>query len=109
MKKISLKKSFILSLLFLSACSIFNTSGSNIENSQGNNPNNNAQVTEAAQVQDNLKTFNAYQNLNDQELAIVQTVADTLHSRTKNGCTGCAYCMPCPFGVNIPNNFRYWR
>ena len=47
MKKISLKKSFILSLLFLSACSIFNTSGSNIENSQGNNPNNNAQVTEA--------------------------------------------------------------
>ena len=54
MKKISLKKSFILSLLFLSACSIFNTSGSNIKNSQGNNPNNNAQVTEAAQVQDNL-------------------------------------------------------
>ena len=54
MKKISLKKSFILSLLFLSACSIFNTSGSNIENSQGNNPNNNAQVTEASQVQDNL-------------------------------------------------------
>lgn len=61
------------------------------------------------QVQDNLKTFNAYQNLNDQELAIVQTVADTLHSRTKNGCTGCAYCMPCPFGVNIPGNFKYWN
>lgn len=60
MKKISLKKSFILSLLFLSACSIFNTSGSNIENSQGNNSNNNAQVTEAAQVQDNLN--NVLQN-----------------------------------------------
>ena len=60
MKKISLKKSFILSLLFLSACSIFNTSGSNIENSQGNNPNSNAQVTEAAQVQDNLN--NVLQN-----------------------------------------------
>ena len=60
MKKISLKKSFILSLLFLSACSIFNTSGSNIENSQGNNPNNNAQVTQSAQVQDNLN--NVLQN-----------------------------------------------
>lgn len=62
-----------------------------------------------AQVEDNLKTFNNYQNLSQEELDIVNKVADTLHSRTKNGCTGCAYCMPCPFGVNIPSNFKYWN
>ena len=61
------------------------------------------------QVKDNLKTFQQYQNLNEEELAIVKKVADTLHSRTKNGCTGCAYCMPCPFGVDIPANFKYWN
>lgn len=61
------------------------------------------------QVKDNLKTFNNYKNLTDDELDIVNQVADTLHSRTKNGCTGCAYCMPCPFGVNIPANFKYWN
>ncbi len=61
------------------------------------------------QVEDNLKTFKNYQNLNDEELTIVKKVADTLHARTKNGCTGCGYCMPCPFGVNIPANFRYWN
>lgn len=61
------------------------------------------------QVKDNLMTFNHYQNLNDEEKEIVQKVSDTLHSRTKNGCTGCAYCMPCPFGVNIPANFKYWN
>lgn len=62
-----------------------------------------------AQVEDNLKTFNNYKNLSKEELAIVKKVADTLNSRTKNGCTGCEYCMPCPFGVNIPANFKYWN
>lgn len=62
-----------------------------------------------AQVQDNLKTFQNYQNLSQEELDIVNKVAETLHSRTKNGCTGCSYCMPCPFGVDIPSNFKYWN
>lgn len=61
------------------------------------------------QVENNVDTFAHYQNLSQEELDIVNKVADTLHSRTQNGCTGCAYCMPCPFGVNIPNNFRYWN
>lgn len=61
------------------------------------------------QVKDNLITFENYQNLNQEEQSIVQKVSDTLHSRMKNGCTGCAYCMPCPFGVNIPANFKYWN
>lgn len=62
-----------------------------------------------AQVEDNLKTFNNYQNLSKEELSIVNKVADALRARTKNGCTGCEYCMPCPFGVNIPANFKYWN
>lgn len=62
-----------------------------------------------SQVQDNLKTFKDYKNLSDEELKIVNKVAETLHSRTKNGCTGCAYCMPCPFGIDIPSNFKYWN
>ena len=30
-------------------------------------------------------------------------------SRTKIGCTGCRYCMPCPNGVNIPGIFSVWN
>ena len=24
-------------------------------------------------------------------------------------CRGCGYCMPCPFGVDIPKNFKLWN
>lgn len=61
------------------------------------------------QVKDNLTTLHDFQPLNQKEAAIVESVASTIKSRTKNGCTGCAYCMPCPTGVNIPENFKIWN
>jgi predicted aldo/keto reductase-like oxidoreductase len=60
-------------------------------------------------VTDNLNTFNNFEKLNFDEQSIVKEVADMIHARKKNGCTGCNYCMPCPFGVNIPRNFRIWN
>lgn len=60
-------------------------------------------------VIDNLDTFIDFKELNEEELKLIEKVATTLKSRTKNGCTGCEYCMPCPVGVNIAGNFRYWN
>ncbi len=34
--------------------------------------------------------------------------ADINHSM-RVGCTGCAYCMPCPQGVDIPGTFNAWN
>ncbi len=61
------------------------------------------------QVLDNLKTFENFEYLNEEELHLIQDVCDALKARTQNGCTGCSYCMPCPFGVDIPSNFKYWN
>lgn len=61
------------------------------------------------QVIDNLAAFENFEYLNEDELVLIQEVKDTLKSRTQNGCTGCGYCMPCPFGVDIPTNFKYWN
>lgn len=60
-------------------------------------------------VHDNLNTFNDYKPLNDTERALIDKVNGIILSRTRNGCTGCEYCMPCPYGVNIPRNFRIWN
>lgn len=60
-------------------------------------------------VIDNLDTFNNFATLNKVEMECVNNVTAIIQSRTKNGCTGCEYCMPCPYGVNIPRNFKIWN
>ncbi|MBP1755298.1 MAG: aldo/keto reductase [Firmicutes bacterium] len=66
-------------------------------------------MSDEEQVQDNLNTFHNFKALSDTEKGAIVKVAETLTSRVKNGCTGCAYCMPCPAGVDIPKNFRIWN
>lgn len=61
------------------------------------------------QVEDNLHTFSDFHSLSLKEKELVADVASAIKKRTKNGCTGCAYCMPCPFGVDIPKTFRIWN
>ncbi len=62
-----------------------------------------------AQLADNLNTFAHFEPLNDAEEQAVAQTAAILHSRIKIGCTGCRYCMPCPMGVDIPDNFSIWN
>ena len=61
------------------------------------------------QLTDNLATFASFEPLSPAEKAAVESVADELHRRIKIGCTGCRYCMPCPMGVDIPDNFSIWN
>ena len=61
------------------------------------------------QLEDNLKTFEHFEPLSPEETQAVEKTAAILHSRIKIGCTGCRYCMPCPMGVDIPDNFSIWN
>ena len=61
------------------------------------------------QLTDNLATFARFEPLTAAETAAVEQTAAFLHSRIKVGCTGCRYCMPCPMGVDIPDNFSIWN
>ena len=48
-------------------------------------------------------------SLSSQELETIRKVADTYRRLLKVDCTGCAYCVPCPSGVNIPMNFSLYN
>ena len=61
------------------------------------------------QLEDNLKTFGEFKALSKEEADTISDIVELIKSRVKNSCTGCAYCMPCPFGVDIPGTFRIWN
>lgn len=63
------------------------------------------------QVTENIKTAETSLpgSMKADELAVIKKVANSYKSLLKIPCTGCQYCMPCPFGVNIPSNFRIYN
>jgi len=63
------------------------------------------------QVEENLKVINdAYPySLNEEEIKLIKKVKETYKNLNQIGCTSCKYCMPCPFGVDIPRNFSVYN
>lgn len=66
-------------------------------------------MTTMDQVEDNLKTFTDFKPLDEEEQKAIEKVTEIYRSRQQNRCTTCGYCMPCPFGVKIPANFKIWN
>ena len=66
---------------------------------------------EAGQIDENLRIFDTVEPgiMSEEELKLMDDVREAYISRTKIGCTGCRYCMPCPNNVNIPGVFSAWN
>ena len=66
---------------------------------------------EAEQIDENLRIFDTAEAgvMDESELRLMENVRRAYLARTKIGCTGCKYCMPCPNGVNIPGIFSAWN
>jgi len=43
--------------------------------------------------------------LNEDDTKIINELAEIFRKNILVPCTACQYCMPCPYGVNIPDNF----
>ena len=40
---------------------------------------------------------------------LIAQIKNLINEKIKVPCTGCAYCMPCPKGVDIPGTFRCYN
>ncbi len=57
---------------------------------------------------DNVKVASTTEpnSMTAEDLAVIDQVKKVYDELMKVPCTGCGYCMPCPFGVDIPGTFN---
>ena len=61
------------------------------------------------QLKENVSLFTGFKPFDQAEHDFMLNVADLIKSKGQIPCTACAYCMPCPFGVDIPGNFKIFN
>ena len=66
-------------------------------------------MTYMEHLQDNLRTFAPLETLSDSENAALRRALDIFLSGDNIPCTTCGYCMPCPYGLNIPAIFTHFN
>ena len=59
-------------------------------------------MTYMEHLQDNLKTYSPLVPLKQEELDFLEETADLMMKYPTVPCNDCKYCMPCPYGIDIP-------
>ena len=60
-------------------------------------------------LEENVQTFSPIDPCTEAENQLLASIADQMSGFPTIPCTTCEYCMPCPYGVNIPGNFAYYN
>ncbi len=58
---------------------------------------------------DNVNTFTDFKPMDEEELAFMEKMATMMKEYPTVNCNDCKYCMPCPYGINIPDIFRHYN
>lgn len=59
-------------------------------------------MTYMEHLQDNLRTFSPLDPCTEEEMALLEDTAQMMLTYPTVPCNDCKYCMPCPYGLDIP-------
>ncbi len=60
-------------------------------------------------LQDNIKTYSPLKPLTDDDMTFLEKTADLLSTYPLIQCNDCKYCMPCPYGLDIPSILMHYN
>ena len=66
-------------------------------------------MTYMEHLKQNVETFSPLRPITDEEDEFLMKVAEEFVELKTVPCTACNYCMPCPYGLNIPVVFDYYN
>lgn len=66
-------------------------------------------MTYMEHLEDNLKTYSPLEPLTDEEIHLLHDTATLMMEHPLIPCTRCQYCMPCPYGIDIPAIFTHYN
>ncbi len=66
-------------------------------------------MTYLEHLQDNIRTYSPLDPCTEEEFTLLEDTAETLSKFPSVPCTTCQYCMPCPYGINIPAIFSHYN
>ena len=66
-------------------------------------------MTNMDPLRENVETFGHFKPLTQEELEFLEQMATQMMEYPLVNCTDCKYCMPCPWGIDIPGTFQHYN
>ncbi len=66
-------------------------------------------MTYMERLRENLHTYSPLRPITPDEDAFLMKIADDIYNLNTIPCNECNYCMPCPYGINIPAVFSHYN
>lgn len=60
-------------------------------------------------LQENIRTYSPLEPIKKEEYAVLDEVTKIMLDDNYIQCTECQYCMPCPYGLDIPGTFGHYN